>query len=152
LLVILWGGVLLGLAYFALDFGNARAQQVAANEAADWIQQRGGTRVWYTGHWGFQYYAEHRGMKPLFVGCETVQPGDYLAIPDKPHEQQNIELDMQNVIDEHQVIVEDVIPLRTVPNFYGGTSALEHHDGPRMIVRIYRVLKAFDPKAATNPP
>jgi hypothetical protein len=152
LLVVLWGGIFLGLAYFTLDFANARAQQVAANEAADWIQQRGGARVWYAGHWGFQYYAEHRGMMPLFVGSETVQPGDYLAIPDKPHNQQAIELDLRKVVEEHQVIVEDMIPLSTVPNFYGGTSALEHHDGPRMVVRIYRVLDAFDPKAPHSPP
>jgi hypothetical protein len=153
--VIVAGGVVLGLAYFALDFWNARSQHAAANEAADWIQARGGTRVWYMGHWGFQYYAEHRGMKPVFdyhYRGERINAGDYLVAPDQPHNQQSIQLDKHKLIEEHVIVEEDWFPLRTVVNYYGGTAALEHHEGPRLTVRIYRVVEGFDPEPIPAPP
>ena len=152
--VIVAGGVVLGCLYFALDFWNARAQQLAANEAADWIAAHGGQRVWYMGHWGFQYYAEHRGMKAVFdsrYGGEHIEPGDYLVVPDQPHNQQSILLDQRNLVEEHVVVEQDFIPLRTVSNYYGGTAALEHQDGPRLTVRVYRVVAGFDPKPIPAP-
>jgi hypothetical protein len=153
--VIVAGGIVLGLAYFGLDCWNARAQQAAANEAADWIQARGGTRVWYMGHWGFQYYAEHRGMKPAFdyhYGGEPILAGDYLVVPDLPHNQQTIHLDSHKLIEAHVIVEEDWFPLRTVVNYYGGTAALEHHEGPRLTVRIYRVVERFLPEPPPAPP
>ncbi len=154
--VILAGGIVLGLAFFALDCWNARAQQTAANDAADWIEAHGDGRVWYTGHWGFQYYAEHRGMKPLYLGsadvaAPTVAAGDWLVVPDDPHNRQAIDINLHQLTEEHVVVVEDAIPLRTVANFYGGTAALEHHEGPRLVVRIYRVVEGFVPVVAPSP-
>ena len=148
---ILIGGIVLGFGYFALDFWNARAQPVAVAEASAWVQARGAQRVWYTGHWGFQYYAEHHGMQPLYVGGGPVRPGDYLVIPDEPHDRQGVQLDLPKLVQECVVVEEDPIPLRTVVNYYGGTVALEHHDGPRLRVRIYRVIEEFEPAPVPKP-
>ena len=52
----------LALGFFTLDWWEARSQQMAAEQAADWIADRDGGPhpVWYVGHWGFQFYAERR--------------------------------------------------------------------------------------------
>jgi hypothetical protein len=185
--VILAGGVLLGFAYAALDYWGAKVQQLAADEAVAWIEAQGGKRVWYMGHWGFQYYAEHRGMKPVYLGGERVMAGDYLVVPDLPHNQQSILLDVHDrpsldvatlgllasplsqgplvassvlfpgradakkLVEEYVVVEQDPIPLRTVSNFYGGTTALQHHEGPRLTVRVYRVIQSFDPQPLPSP-
>jgi hypothetical protein len=132
--------------YFALDTWCARAQLTAAEAAADWVVANGGKRVWYVGHWGFQYYAEHRGMKPTYAGGPRVLAGDFLVLPDQPHNQQAVWLDRTKMVEVHTAVVEDAVPLNTVPNFYGGTAALEHQRGPRMVVRIYRATGGFDPR------
>jgi hypothetical protein len=69
-----------------------------------------------------------------------------------PHNQQAVWLDWSKLVEVHDVVEEDWFPLNTVPNFYGGTGALEHHEGPRMVVRIFRAVSAFDPwPLPTNP-
>jgi len=37
--------------------------------------------VWYTGHWGWAYYAERVGMKPYLPGHTTMRDGDFLLMP-----------------------------------------------------------------------
>ncbi len=37
--------------------------------------------VWFTGHWGWQWYAEHSGLRELDVHNPRFAPGDYLAVP-----------------------------------------------------------------------
>jgi hypothetical protein len=48
-------------------------------------------RIWFEGHWGFQYYMEQRGAKPLYLNRSIVDassaspwalaPGDVIVIP-----------------------------------------------------------------------
>ncbi len=37
--------------------------------------------VWFQGHWGFQYYAEQLGMRPMDFSQSTLNPGDLLIVP-----------------------------------------------------------------------
>ncbi len=37
--------------------------------------------VWFQGHWGFQYYAEQAGLRPLDFGSSSIQPGDLIISP-----------------------------------------------------------------------
>jgi hypothetical protein len=39
------------------------------------------TRLWFQGHWGFQYYLEALGALPLDMKDSVVAPGERLAIP-----------------------------------------------------------------------
>ena len=67
-------GAALGLAYGALDWREAWAQEWGAEQAAAWVtRQGGGGRVWYVGHYGFQYYAESLGMRPAYSGSAPVE-------------------------------------------------------------------------------
>ena len=127
--VILFGGGVLGCAYFALNCWEAKVQQLATDEAADWIEAHGGGRVWFTDHWSFQYYAEHRGMQPVYVhsppsAAARLRVGDFLVVPTQPYNQQAVLLDPQKLHEEHVVTEQDWLPLQTLPNFYGGPTAL----------------------------
>jgi hypothetical protein len=37
--------------------------------------------VWYTGHWGWAYYAERVGIRPYIPGETTMSDGDFLLLP-----------------------------------------------------------------------
>jgi hypothetical protein len=166
------GGAALGLFFFALDWYGARAQQVGAEEARRWIDDHGGGRVWYAGHWGFQFYSERAGMRPVIRDYNwewrrdwpapvalpppsQLQEGDWLVLPDGRHNQQAVDWEAALrsgwLKEEHAVVVPG-LPLRTVPCFYGGRVPLEHHEGPALTVRVYRVLAPFTPRPPPERP
>jgi len=42
---------------------------------------RDGRGLWFQGHWGFQYYMEKQGAKPLNINSTIVSAEDILVIP-----------------------------------------------------------------------
>lgn len=40
------------------------------------------TTLWFQGHWGFQYYMEAGGARPLDKRAPQTRPGDYLVTPE----------------------------------------------------------------------
>lgn len=155
-------GVFLGCALFALDFRTAQVQQQGAMQAAEWIRAHGGGgRVWYTGHWGFQYYAEHNGMQPVIPDYDTddkqlpppteLTAGDWLVLPDEQLSQQTFRLDPEQVRPVALLMFDDPIPLRTLTAFHGWTVAVQHQEGPRFQMRIYRVRRDFLPQPRPTP-
>ncbi len=140
-------GAALGLAYFALDFREAWAEEWGAERAAAWVAGRGG-RVWYIGHYGFQYYAESLGMLPAYSGADPAhspRKGDWLVRPDGRVGRQELDFDNPALEEVERLTLDDPVPLRTVACYYAGRAPLEHHEGPRMTVRIYRVVADYDP-------
>ncbi|HZU37426.1 MAG TPA: hypothetical protein VFA18_15990 [Gemmataceae bacterium] len=137
-----------GVFYTAVDWSAARASQTAAVQAAAWIKaQGGGGTVWYTGHWGFQFYAEREGMEPLVPGETWLVAGDWLVVPDAGINQQEARLDQRSLERVETVRVASLVPCTTVPRAYGayydsGAGApLLHQDGPQVEVTIYRVRR-----------
>jgi hypothetical protein len=149
--VILGFGVALGLAYLGIDWLGARAHRRGAEEAAAVARAGGGGRVWYTGHWGFQYYAERSGMEPVVPAYDAgasyverpapsrLRRGDWLVVPEQGVQKSELDLAALPHEEAGRVVVEDPVPLRVVPCFFGGRTPLEHHEGPRVTVRVYRV-------------
>lgn len=155
-------GILLGLFFYAVDLREAAAQKEAAEKAADRVRRQDshGT-IWFTGHWGFQFYAEKAGMKPLVPWFDegppasALQPGDCLVIPSPETRlhQQPFRVDpasrervrLQPVAD---LPVEDPFRLqfRTVVGFYGGRTPLDHHEGPRLRVHVFRITAGQVPR------
>jgi hypothetical protein len=37
-------------------------------------------RVWFSGHWGFQWYAEKAGARPVTLGPPSPQTGDIIVV------------------------------------------------------------------------
>jgi hypothetical protein len=144
--------VLLGLLFLGVDLHEASGEKAAAEGAAAWIEQQGPPEgaVWYVGHWGFQYYAERAAMKPVVPNRSRLHAGDWLVVPDDRLEQQHITVDETRTELAHQLEVVDGWPLRTVICYYGGSTPLEHHDGPRVRVQIYRIRGDWIPLHKAN--
>jgi hypothetical protein len=146
--------VLLGGVYYWVTVRDAFAEKEAAERAAEWVrrQQPGpGAKLWFVGHWGFQYYAEQAGMKPVAPNASQLRPGDWLMVPDERHHQQLIEIDRRAATEVHRIEVGDGLPLRTVMCYFAGRAPIEHHEGPRIVVTIYRIDTDFCPPAPPPP-
>jgi hypothetical protein len=79
------GGAALASLVLALGVTYADARLAgSAREAAERIADRyggGEGRLWFFGHWGFQYYLEERGGRAIDVQRSRLLPGDVVAIP-----------------------------------------------------------------------
>jgi len=42
-------------------------------------------RVWVSGHWGWQWYAERKGFREIDTRLPDLRPGDYLVVPSEVH-------------------------------------------------------------------
>jgi 4-amino-4-deoxy-L-arabinose transferase-like glycosyltransferase len=70
------GGVSLWLTWADTELANAA--RTAAAQIEHKTRNQPGT-VWFLGHWGFQYYMESFGARPVVVNNPPHQPGDFLA-------------------------------------------------------------------------
>jgi 4-amino-4-deoxy-L-arabinose transferase-like glycosyltransferase len=77
-----WLGLAAGLALSVCvaysDLKLANSARTAAERIAP--EKRQG-RTWFSGHWGFQYYMEARGAKPIDVRHPDIRKGDTLVTP-----------------------------------------------------------------------
>lgn len=145
-------GVGFGLLFYALDLHGAFAEKQAVERAAALIRRHApDATVWYVGHWGFQFYAERAGMKPVIPEQSLLQEGDWLVMPDRTIMQQQILVDSNCMTPLVRFHVDDAVPLRTVPGFYGGHSPLQRATRPRFEVAIYRVIRPVVPVSDPDP-
>jgi hypothetical protein len=142
--IVLFGAAL-GLGYFAIDCCEARAGQQAVAASLERIRNepRPSGTIWYTGHWGIQFYAERAGMTPVVPDRSKLQQGDWLVIPFERWSQQHLDRAGAPLERVAQVEIGDGLPWRTVLPFYLGCVPLEHSEGPRMSMTIYRVRGDF---------
>ncbi len=166
-----WGlaaySALLGLLVLGVDLLEARAEKGAVEEAARQIRERGdGGTVWYVGHWGFQYYAERAGMRPIVAADppadstipipprSQLREGDWLVLPEwniAPGglfvcgvHAQDFAPDEARTRNEFTVVMDDPVPLQTIMTLYSGFTPLKHHEGTRLQVEVRRVLADHD--------
>ena len=62
------------------DYKAANTARTAASQFQQRFRNESGT-VWFEGHWGFQYYMQHWGAKPLDLQQHGLVPGDVLIVP-----------------------------------------------------------------------
>lgn len=160
-------GICLGLGYYGVDLQEALADKQSAEQAADWIRERDpDARIWFSGYWGFQYYAERAGMRQIvpFTGegpaiyrypngrqvaplaPTLLRKGDWVVMPHpevlampKPA------LGVGRVDIVETLRLADGLPLRTLRCYYAGVTPLEQRHGPRVVVRVGRVRSDFMP-------
>jgi hypothetical protein len=162
----LWGvaayGMVLGLLVYSVDLVEARTEKGAVEEAVRQIREQDphGT-IWYVGHWGFQYYAERLGLRPInaldpprhssipIPPRTLLQRGDLLVIPKYRWSgerfaggvhKQLFTPDPYLTRPEFSIVMTDAVPLQTIINFYSGFTAVEHREGPRLEADVRRVL------------
>jgi 4-amino-4-deoxy-L-arabinose transferase-like glycosyltransferase len=71
-------GLALSLCVAYSDMRLANSARTAAQRIAP--EERKG-RTWFSGHWGFQYYMEAHGAKPIGVRNPDLRPGDTIVTP-----------------------------------------------------------------------
>jgi hypothetical protein len=131
----------LGLMVFAIDLREAFAEQRAAEVVAQRLRAETfqGT-AWCLGSWGFQFYAQRAGLSSAAPDRSRLRAGDILIVPDPPLciDELVLASDRFEAIDH--ILVTDCLPVRTVSCYYGGRTPVEHHEGPRIALTVYRVL------------
>ena len=142
-------GIALGLLFHAVDFREASARREAVDRALTQVRarDRAGT-IWFVGHWGFHYYAERAGMRPVVPGESTVRAGDWLLIPDGSIDSQPIVYPAAAAPPQFQVEVDDRVALRTVWVFYGSGNGvpIERRSHPRVTIHALRATLDFVPQ------
>ncbi len=120
-------------------------QQRAAEAAAEAARAASpGGKVWYVGHWGFQFYAERAGMVAVDPRTSVLFAGDTLVVPApwRVHSQ-IVNLAKAPVEKVTELAWEDSFPLTTMSTYYGGHKPVERIAWPRMAVTVYRVRADF---------
>jgi len=151
---VVLAGLFTGCLFYVVDLADAFAAKHAAEAAAATIAELTAhdaqpPRVWYVGHWGFQFYAERAGMRAVVPDTTQLLPGDWLVVPSAPTghvERQRIRLDAASTRAERGVLLGVPLPWRTVMCYYGGYVPLERHEGPRLEITIYRVVAPWVPR------
>ena len=135
--------------FAALDTFDAYPEKVLAERAA--VELRGEKRVWFAGHWGFQFYCERAGMMPIIPWQSDFQAGDMLVLPLHPDDRGfyrphigSLPVQLPTSFVELATVLEwdDWLSAQTVPNFYGGSEPIVGRDHPRLRLVIYRVTRA----------
>ena len=141
------GSMALGLLFYTVDLRDATAEKTAVEQAAQKIaaarsSQGSGGDVWYVGRWGFQYYAERAGMKPVVADESMFHEGDLLVISDGAYFPQLVaaHISRYKIEPMGQLSVADSLPLQTMMGYYNSGIPLTHHEGPRRSVSIYRIV------------
>jgi 4-amino-4-deoxy-L-arabinose transferase-like glycosyltransferase len=155
-------GALLGLLVYGVDLVEARTEKQAVAEAVRQIRaiDDQGT-IWFVGHWGFQYYAERAGLRPISAADppadspvpipprSELRRGDWLVLPRYRWSgdrfaggvhKQDYTPDPDLTRPEFIIRLTDFVPLQTIINFYSGFTAVEHHEGPRLELEVRRVV------------
>lgn len=142
-------GVGAGVLLAALDGYDARPEKALAERAAAVIPA--GSRAWYVGHWGFQFYCERAGMKPAVVGRAELAAGDYLVLPlypdaegfYRPHPGSWVIAAPADAEVLAEFVWDDWLKAQTVPNLYGGVEPVTGRDHPRLRVAVYRLTRSW---------
>ena len=74
--------VAIGALVAIADWRTADLFRVQAAQLAQRLQGRDhGARLWFTGHWGWQWYARKAGLSPYIPGQSVAAAGDWLVEP-----------------------------------------------------------------------
>jgi hypothetical protein len=141
------GHCALGFLYGAIDWRDACAQKAGIQQALRLIADHTGLCIWFDGRWGWQYYAQRCGMKPLELNKSELHAGDYLVLADNQLWISKLDLTQAPLEPMPELEIADCLPLRTTPNYYCSQLPLRRFSGPRQRVQIFKVVKDFTPRS-----
>lgn len=104
----------LSLTLAAVDARYAAAQRDTADAARRYVAA--GKRVWFTGHWGFQYYMEKAGAVAVDRGAggwAAARAGDILIVPVNNTNILSIPMDLR-IADVRAAEIGEAVPLRLI--------------------------------------
>jgi hypothetical protein len=146
-------GVVLGCGYAGLDWWEARVRQLAVMEAAELIHRYDPEHktVWFTGHWGFQYYAERAGMKPMVADESPLRAGDWVVLTLTGQDKQMVWVPDSTFDQLWRLAPQDPIPLSACGIYTSEGPPLIPQEGPRIDIGIGR-MKTDTVAASALPP
>jgi 4-amino-4-deoxy-L-arabinose transferase-like glycosyltransferase len=139
---VLMGGMLLGLLFYGVDLHDAFVEKLAVDNAAMRLDEFNSHATrWYVGRWGFQFYAERAGMKPVLPEASQLQTGDWLIVSDGPYWTKPLaaHLSKYKLETVAHLSIEDSLRLATMIGYYNSGIPIHHQEGPHRNVYIYRV-------------
>jgi len=104
------GGLSIWLAIAEAHLANLGRE--AAHSIQAQVGNQGGT-LWYEGHWGFQYYMEQLGARPVDAKDFQMRPGDVVVVPDNNVEIAGFPRD-QSVQQEPPLVLADSFGVTTI--------------------------------------
>lgn len=143
-----------GMFVSGVDIWDAYPEKSLADRAAAIAMPSPEHTVWFSGHWGFQYYAERNGMRPLITHRTELRAGDWLVLPDLPRDDgfyrpnpddPNLPKPSMRLLKIATISWDDSLMAQTVPNLYGGAVPILNRDHPRLTLTIYRVTADWSP-------
>jgi hypothetical protein len=144
---LVWASALasavLGLVVFELDRSYYRAEKKLVDHAGREIGQRDpGARVWYCGNGTFEFYAERAGFRRFEAGLQHAQlrEGDWVVAIDERAGTPISHLAPFVAEEVAAIPIASRWPMQSRPFHFGG-AALQHHEGPLVRGRIFRVTR-----------
>jgi hypothetical protein len=148
-------GIILGLLVQAVDIDTASADRESVDRMAEWVRSEDSdAAVWFTGHWGLQYYAERAGWRPVEPDRSLLMAGDWLVLPERDAGRQRIELPPQAAF-VRRIDRPSRWPISTIPWFAGSNVAFRRQTGPVLSLEVYRMTAKCvprTPKSELNAP
>jgi len=177
---LVWGIVCYGMAlmllYQVTDWSHGRFQERGAVMARSWIDDHrndpipehdglaeeaipdpNAATIWYSGHWGFKFYADREGMKEVILYRDPkiqykgpqqtrFRKGDWFVVPDGRVFQAGVK--REYMVEVAHLILRDGWPLRTLVNYYSGGVAIENAErASGLEVKVFRITEDFTPEA-----
>jgi hypothetical protein len=140
-------GAALGALFATAELADALAIRDAVRAAARRIEEldhrAGQGTVWYLGHWGFQFYAEQLGMRPVVPGESRLRRGDWLVAPEGISKQ-SVRAPGASPRAE-RIEVRSRSPWSTNPWSYMGPLPIRARSPVHVRVAIHPVLRGFVP-------
>lgn len=139
------GAALLGFGYQAIEYIEGRAWVDAARGAFAWARARDpAAKVYFSGGWGFEFYAPRAGMAPFLRDETPLAAGDFVACgsidgQEVPWFADDARLEQVAVLP----FGTDGVPLSTQFAYYSGERPLAGQRGPRYLVRVLRATQAL---------
>lgn len=132
--------IALALLYQAIEIENGTIERDAVSTIDARIRQVDSQpRVWFTGHRGWQFFAERAGWQALdFRQSQLLRPGDWLVVPDSEFTGHRIQLP-ENSEEIETIEFQSRWRLGTIPWFYGTNAAIRRRDGPVLTAAIDRI-------------
>ena len=147
--------VIAGAMLFDVDYRDSLPERHGAAWAADRVGDPGPATVWYNGHWGFQYYCERNGMRPVVPDVSELRAGDWLVYPLLPddygfyrpyHGGAGFALDPGATTQVDEWVSRDGYVGQTIPTLYGGEVPMSGRDHPGLRLGLFRVTRDWTPR------
>ncbi len=137
-------GGILSLCLVRADYHFARLNRVAAAQiCAQYLKP--GNSLWFEGHWGFQYYMEKYGAKPMDVSVSKLPSGDILVLPSNSTTVQDPPRDLYEAIDSFECLPSRYCAIMSTASgagFYASSTAPLPFVAGRISSDHYWILRA----------